>query len=386
MGIPLNAGQCLVARANKLEALLHGVHLRGVPLLLVHGGPWPEEHSEREQSGQPEGSAGRAGAGLPDADEAPLGLQSGGLVPLAVCRCTRGPPPTAQAPPTRPMRVSTRRTSRIVVTEASMSIVDLTADSLQELVAVSLDLHASLPPGAYLWYRGLGCASFELLPKIVRDKKTPDQVYEREARLLTRFRQRSMAYWPSGYPQNEWEHLFAMQHYGLPTRLLDWSENLFIAAYFALAATGEHGHQVGSCVPVIWCIDPVRWNRTAPALSEFGDSIGVLTTADEDLRGYSPLAKDTQRRGKFPVAMYGSHNSDRIVAQRGTFMVWGADVRSLEDFAKSQSNATLWRITLKGNPVQLAAHLQALGFSETMIFPELPSLATELTRIEGWRK
>ena len=22
-----------------------------------------------------------------------------------------------------------------------------------------------------------------------------------------------MAYWPSGYPQNDWEHLFAMQHY-----------------------------------------------------------------------------------------------------------------------------------------------------------------------------
>lgn len=266
-----------------------------------------------------------------------------------------------------------------------MSIVELTADNLQDLVAVSLRLHASLPAGAYLWYRGIGCSSFELLPKIMRDNKTPDAVYEREARLLTRFRQRSMAYWPSGYPQNEWEHLFAMQHYGLPTRLLDWSENLFIATHFALAPTGAHSHGPGTCVPTIWCVDPVRWNRAAPALSDFGDSIGVLTTVDEDLRGYRPLTTDTQRRGKFPVAMYGSHNSDRIVAQRGTFMVWGADGKSLEEFARSQSSETLWRITLQGNPAEHAASLQALGFSETMVFPELPSLATELTRTEGWR-
>jgi len=170
-----------------------------------------------------------------------------------------------------------------------MSIVELTADNLQELVAVSLKLHASLPTGAYLWYRGVGCESFQLLPKIMRDKKLPDDVYEREARLLTRFRQRSMAYWPSGYPQNEWDHMFAMQHYGLPTRLLDWSENLFIAAHFALTPTGTHGHSAGACVPTLWCIDPVRWNRTVPSLSEFGDSIGVLTTASDDLRGYRPM-------------------------------------------------------------------------------------------------
>ena len=36
------------------------------------------------------------------------------------------------------------------------------------------------------------------------------------------------AYWPAGYPQNDWEHFFAMQHFGMPPRLLDWTENLLI--------------------------------------------------------------------------------------------------------------------------------------------------------------
>ena len=34
--------------------------------------------------------------------------------------------------------------------------------------------------------------------------------------------------------KNEWELLIDMQHYYIPTRLLDWSENLGIAIYFAI--------------------------------------------------------------------------------------------------------------------------------------------------------
>jgi hypothetical protein len=82
--------------------------------------------------------------------------------------------------------------------------------------------------------------------------------------------------------------------------------------------------------------------------------------------------------------MFGTHNSARIVAQRGTFMVWGCDPKPLEDFANEQS-AKLWRIEVLGNQSELAKSLRQLGFSETMVFPELPSLSIELSRTEGWK-
>ena len=33
--------------------------------------------------------------------------------------------------------------------------------------------------------------------------------------------ERSLPFWAAGYPQGKWEHLFSMQHHGIPTRLLD---------------------------------------------------------------------------------------------------------------------------------------------------------------------
>jgi hypothetical protein len=120
-----------------------------------------------------------------------------------------------------------------------------------------------------------------------------------------------------------------------------------------------------------------------PGLSEYGEAIRVLTIADDDMDAYRPETK--KRRLKSPVAMFGSHNSNRIVAQRGTFMVWGAEVKSLDEFAQDGSANMLWRVSLTGARDDLYRDLQTLGFSETMVYPELTSLATELDRTEGWR-
>lgn len=259
-----------------------------------------------------------------------------------------------------------------------MPIHSCTVYKLRGLVGAVLDIASGLPLGRSLWFRGLSKAQHTLLPKLMRDGKNAEEVFERERRLLTRFRQRSLAYWPAGYPQNDWEHLFAMQHYGMPTRLLDWSENLFVAAHFAMAnpREGDDG------LPAIWCVDPVAWNRATPSLSELGDFVHVLTTADDEAESYRP--ESTKRKVKSPVALFGTHNSQRIVAQRGTFMIWGNEPRPLETFA-AEGRGTLWKIEIAGGRDNLAQELAQLGFGETMVFPELPSLAGELSRSEGWR-
>jgi hypothetical protein len=263
-----------------------------------------------------------------------------------------------------------------------MAVISHEADNLQELTSCVLEISRSGEAGSFLWFRGVQCHTHQLLPSIMRDGKGPEEIENRERRLLTRFRQRSMAYWRNGSSQDDWNQLFAMQHYGMPTRLLDWTENLFVATYFALAETPSHAPECG-CKPVLWCVDPVRWNRATPFLSEFGREIQVLTTADEEYSdGFRPETK--RKRSKTPVAIYGAHNSNRIVAQRGTFFVWGNEPKPLEEIAGPLS-CDLHRVALSGPREDLFEDLHRLGFGETMVFPELAYLARELSRTEGWR-
>ena len=65
-------------------------------------------------------------------------------------------------------------------------------------------------------------------------------------------------------------------------------------------------------------------------------------------------------------------------------MVWGNDTRALEDFA-DELPAKVWKLEIMGQREKLRKSLSRIGFAETMVFPELPSLARELTLQEGWR-
>ena len=158
-----------------------------------------------------------------------------------------------------------------------------------------------------LWFRGNPRQAFNLLPSLYRhpNEQATSKLLLLERELMTRFRQRSIPY-RSRDLSDDWEALFFMQHYGVPTRLLDWTENSLIALHFALMHTSSQSDSNA----VVWVLDPVSWNRAALKHTSYAG--GVLTTIDGDLKGYAVRADPTST---FPVALYGAHNSPRIVAQ-----------------------------------------------------------------------
>ena len=82
-------------------------------------------------------------------------------------------------------------------------------------------------------YRGQNC-DLPLLPKIGRFNKPVSEILEIEARLIDEFEKRCQPY--LGFePDNDWDFLAYAQHFGLPTRLLDWSENPLVALWFAVS-------------------------------------------------------------------------------------------------------------------------------------------------------
>lgn len=261
----------------------------------------------------------------------------------------------------------------------------LNAEPLDDIPALVTHV-ASFPDQRQYWFRGQGCDSFGLSPSLWRHLKPkvgatevePSQVLDMERRLLTRFRQRSLPYWPAGYPQTDWEHLFAMQHYGVPTRLLDWTTNLLMSVYFALdhdIARCPCGTE--ACKPTIWLLDPVLMNQSNKRLD--GVPVGILATSDEDIAPWEPGVAET-RFAPDPVAIYGTYNSDRIAAQHGAFTVGGKTVKPIDDL--DLKDGVLRKITLESPPADIKRQLQLLGITKSAVYPGLAEAAYDITQEE----
>ena len=87
---------------------------------------------------------------------------------------------------------------------------------------------------------------WNLIPKIGRERARVDPLGKplphsvlNEKRMLREFKRQARPYFRDAPGQrHDIEWLAIAQHYGMPTRLLDWTESLLIAAYFAVEGAG----------------------------------------------------------------------------------------------------------------------------------------------------
>ena len=240
-----------------------------------------------------------------------------------------------------------------------------------------------------LWYRGCRRSKDKLLPSLYRHKTISAiaELGRLENQLMTRFRQRSIPM-HSRSLQDDWDALYFMQHYGVPTRLLDWTENPFVGLYFAviscLQPSGARRLRKPQHDAAVWVLDPVIWNRKA--LSHQSYDGGVLTPGDESLKGYKPSSSFS---GMFnhPVALYGAHNSPRIVAQRGVFTIFGQNRKPMEEVYDKENFPPncLIKVTLtRARLPNLRKSVLNYGVTESVIFPDLEGLAWEIRRTFGF--
>ena len=235
-----------------------------------------------------------------------------------------------------------------------------------------------------LWFRGTGRSSHPLKPGLYRHlvKKRPAELERMERELLSRFKLRSVPFHDKQFA-DDWENMFLMQHYRIPTRLLDWTENPVTALYFAVTQAHPAKSKAGTFTydkpAAVWMLNPTEWNRYA--LRSLSYEEGPLSPEDQALKAYRILS----RTGSiYPVALYGVHNSPRIVAQRGVFTVFGSKNMSMQHFYRTDGfpKGCLVKFVLTAD--RIPSVRQAVfrhGVTESVIFPDLEGLAQEIRRI-----
>lgn len=173
-----------------------------------------------------------------------------------------------------------------------------------------------------------------------------------------------------------------MQHYGVPTRLLDWTENPFVSIYFALVG----GTELKVTEAAVWMCDPERWNQAA--LSHISFRGGVLDPSSPQVRSYIP-GTPVADIPMLPIMIYGSYNSPRIVAQRGGFSLFGQGIDPMEKVYLEDKfpEGILSKIEIGHDRIaDIRSSLFRKDFTESVVFPDLDGLSKELRRVFGFRE
>jgi hypothetical protein len=245
-----------------------------------------------------------------------------------------------------------------------MKYTDVAIRSIADLIS---KLEAHNHTREILWFRGHASSTWELEPSIARGRANPIidefQYYKKfkqeAARVITEL------------PTDEWGWMFLMQHYGVHTRLLDFSENPLIALFFAV---NSHPEEDGA----LYVLEPTRWNAEQ-GRDSLSDSDLPSCGIDEELEGYlmSNVVKQASTNESNPaLAATGARNSKRIFAQEGTFVVTHLD---LSMKVNSDSCKSAWRYTIPKNDKEIIKeHLALLSISEYSVFPELGTLAKKI--------
>lgn len=188
-------------------------------------------------------------------------------------------------------------------------------------------------------FRGVPNSRYELIPAIGRcTAKDPKALLNFERRIFGEFKERAVRYM-SHEPRGDFEWLFLAQHYGIPTRLLDWTGSPLVALYFACEKDPEDEAAV---YKIVMTTEHRNFNDVDPfTITE----IGLLRPRHTDVRYINQAGVFT------------------IHPQPTEPMMWGAIRKDI--FSAELKNQIRWQ-------------LRKMGIHASLIYPGLESIARDI--------
>ncbi len=194
------------------------------------------------------------------------------------------------------------------------------------------------------WFRGQQCEKWDLRPRLYRVE------FEKadEAEIRQEFQSKALQLIPGGIPEDKFEWYFLMQHYGAPTRLLDWTDNPLVALYFAVEEENLKDEDLEQNA-VVWVLDPWWLNKiggreiNGPILPDWEEADRYLYDLEHAFSVYG-LSK-----AKLPSAIEPPHIDRRLAIQGSRFVIFGK-VKDLTTVADAKGGpCRLMRIIISRN-------------------------------------
>lgn len=206
-------------------------------------------------------------------------------------------------------------------------------------------------------FRGMNNINYLLVPKIGREPyiarcnsdSIVDDLQDMEEQIMNEFIKTSIPYMDLRNISS-WDQWTIGQHHGLPTRLLDWTENPLIAAYFATENSSDDD-------VVVYVVDKKQFN------SNTADVLDVFSLSDEDdVVIYSP-----------------SYIHPRIIAQKGVFTIHKDPTIPLDKIKINDDPCQVDKLIIPNRIIKdFVNDLDWFGINHSFIYPGLEGLAYHL--------
>lgn len=240
-------------------------------------------------------------------------------------------------------------------------------------------LAAPLKDHLRFWFRGQAKSSWDLKPKLYRvfANSGDETILYSERHMVRDFRLMSAGI-RRGDESNE-QLYFLEQHYGMPTRLLDWTTNPLIALYFACASLVHDGvEQDGR----FFMLDAATATKT---FQQDGNLFGIATDQRPEFQrwmdhivGWNDGITDLFCES-FPIRP--AHFDRRITLQQGVFTFHVPNEKSFD-----RPEITTFVIPA-AKKIEMLSQLRTLNIHSFSIFGDLPNLSIYLQEAyELWTK
>jgi len=231
------------------------------------------------------------------------------------------------------------------------------------------ELNGMITSGNRYVYRGYNIEE-ELYPSVIRGTDFSD--YEEE--LLVRYERYALAY---GNVTNQTDFMLSAQHYGLPTRLLDFTYNPFVALFFAtfklkiVSDNDDSNYYSLRYADMNNCICATLLHHV-PTLAQL-DGTAACTFAIRAYQGFKQLENLMKgQQDKKLILLDPNQTDSRILMQQGLFML-PYTLDKGEHLKIVKNNTTLIKIH-KDLRNGIRAYLDKLGYNTYRLMPDLASV------------